>query len=118
VITLEAVPSVLSGKKVDINFVYSSSNHLFGTIRENIGDYKYQSPEDDHDPEMDQGLVYRLLFHVLYKFPEMKEAFIELYFDSLLPVLKKHDKKLRKKKVKQNTGEHEVRPYLSIREPL
>jgi hypothetical protein len=100
VITQEAVPSVLSGKRVDINFVFSSSNHLFGTIRENTGDYQYQFPEDDYDPDKEQELVYRLLFHCLYKFPEMKEAFIEAYFDRLLPVLKKHDKKLQKKKVK------------------
>jgi hypothetical protein len=100
VITLEAVPSVLSGKKVDISFVYSSSNHLFGTVRENISDWEYQFTGDDHDLTMDQGLVYRLLFHFLYKFPEMKEAFIKLYLGGLLPVLKKHEKKLRKKKVK------------------
>jgi hypothetical protein len=100
VITLEAVPSVLSGKKVDISFVYSSSNHLFGTIRENTGDYEYQSPGDDHDPDKEQELVYRLLFHCLYKFPEMKEVFIQVYLNNLLPVIQKHEKKLGKKKVK------------------
>lgn len=100
VINLEAVPSVLSGKKVDISFVYSSSNHLFGTIRENISARKYQFTADDDDLTEDQGLVYRLLFHFLYKFPELKEVFIKLYINSLLPVLKKKEKKLRKKKVK------------------
>jgi hypothetical protein len=33
-------------------------------------------------------------------FPEMKEYFIKAYFEGLLPVLKKHEKKLWKKKVK------------------
>ena len=86
VVTLEAIPSSLSGKKVDISFVYSSTNHLFGTVRENISDWEDRFTREKE--VMDRKVPYRLFFHYLHKFPHINEKFIQQYLNCLLPVLK------------------------------
>lgn len=83
-VTLEAVPSVLLGKKVDLSFVYSSSNHLFGTVRENISDWEDRFTGENDAMVMDRELSYRLFFHYLHKFPHLNEKFIQIYLNRLL----------------------------------
>jgi hypothetical protein len=80
--TLESEVSELFDRWVDLEFVRSSSNYLFGTVRGSIVDEQQKNNGVRFSIENEVKMVYREFFSYLDRDPQLKEEFFKLYPES------------------------------------
>lgn len=87
VVTLKAEPSGWLNRRVDLQFVRFSANHLFGTVKENLDDWEGKFPGEPGMWERDIEMAYRFFFYYLHKFPSLANEFIRFFIREVLPKL-------------------------------
>ncbi|NIM11578.1 MAG: hypothetical protein GTO45_05745 [Candidatus Aminicenantes bacterium] len=88
VITIKALQSKEVDKKVDLQFVRLSSNHIVGTVRENLDDWQEVFNGDRDVLEKDLDAAFRLFFYYLHKYPDLNKEFMQRYIKKMIPKLK------------------------------
>lgn len=89
VVTLKTEPSGWLNRRVDLQFVRFSTNHLFGTVKENLDDWEGKFPGEPGMWETDIEMAHRVFFYYLHKFPSLAKEFIQFFIREMLPKLVK-----------------------------
>ncbi len=88
---LDNVEAGMLNKRLDVRFVRCASNHVIGTVTENI-EWIREMLENPGDPsQWDEETAFRKFFQYLYDYPAFHEEFIEAFETELLPRLKEED---------------------------
>jgi len=85
----DAVPSFWLNKKVDLRYIWCSSNHIVGTVRENISEWEQGLESGIISRDAGVEFLYRVLLRVLSRHPGLETEFMQDYAAEMLPKIKK-----------------------------
>jgi len=88
-VEVDAFPSSWLNKKVDLIYLWSTSNHIVGTVRENISEWEQGLDSGIIPRDAGVEFLYRVLLRVLSRHPGLETEFMRDYAAEMLPKIKK-----------------------------